>query len=80
MTETRTIGKALLRREDYRFVTGQGRYLDDVVVPGMLFAAFVRSPVARGTILDIDTAAARALKKRAVKRGVWTDLTIRLLG
>jgi carbon-monoxide dehydrogenase large subunit len=59
MTETRIIGKALLRREDYRFVTGQGRYLDDVVVPGSLHAHFVRSPHAHARIRSIDIDAAR---------------------
>ena len=59
MTEGRTIGAALLRREDYRFVTGQGRYLDDVVVPGSLHAHFVRSPHAHARIRSIDVAAAR---------------------
>lgn len=59
MTETRIIGKALLRREDYRFVTGQGRYLDDVVVPGALHAHFVRSPHAHARIRSIDIEAAR---------------------
>ncbi|MGA7999305.1 MAG: xanthine dehydrogenase family protein molybdopterin-binding subunit [Bradyrhizobium sp.] len=59
MSETRIIGKALLRREDYRFVTGQGRYLDDVVVPGALHAHFVRSPHAHARIRWIDIEAAR---------------------
>jgi CO/xanthine dehydrogenase Mo-binding subunit len=36
MTGTKVIGAALLRKEDYRFVTGQGRYLDDIVFPGCL--------------------------------------------
>ena len=60
MTEHRTIGKALLRREDYRFVTGQGRYLDDIVVPSVLHAHFLRSPHAHARIRSIDVAAARA--------------------
>jgi carbon-monoxide dehydrogenase large subunit len=59
MSETRIIGKALLRREDFRFVTGQGRYLDDVVVPGSLHAHFVRSPHAHARIRSIDIEAAR---------------------
>ena len=36
------------RREDYRFVTGQGRYTADMVPDDALHAAFVRSPIARG--------------------------------
>ena len=45
MSGERTIGAALPRKEDYRFVTGQGRYLDDIAVPGCLYAHFVRSPM-----------------------------------
>ncbi len=59
MTDRRTIGAPKLRREDYRFVTGQGRYLDDIVVPGCLHAHFVRSPHAHARIKSIDIAAAQ---------------------
>lgn len=59
MTE-RVIGRPLTRREDHRFLTGQGRYLDDIVVPGVLHAHFVRSPYAHARIVAIDAAAARA--------------------
>jgi hypothetical protein len=38
------IGARVARKEDKRFITGQGRYVDDMVVPGMKHAAFVRSP------------------------------------
>ena len=38
------IGARVARKEDKRFITGAGRYTDDLVVPGMKFAAFVRSP------------------------------------
>ena len=60
MTGTKVIGAALLRKEDYRFVTGQGRYLDDIVFPGCLHAHFVRSPHAHARIAAIDCAAARS--------------------
>jgi carbon-monoxide dehydrogenase large subunit len=60
MTGTKAIGAALLRKEDYRFVTGQGRYLDDIVFPGCLHAHFVRSPHAHARIATIDCAAARS--------------------
>ncbi|PWB66721.1 MAG: xanthine dehydrogenase family protein molybdopterin-binding subunit [Bradyrhizobiaceae bacterium] len=53
------IGAPLPRKEDYRFLTGQGRYLDDVAVPGALHAHFVRSPHAHARIVGIDVAAAR---------------------
>ena len=39
--------ESIKRREDPRLVTGHGRFVDDVVVPGMLHAAFVRSDLAR---------------------------------
>ena len=59
MTERRTIGAALPRKEDFRFVTGQGRYLDDIAVPNCLHAHFVRSPHAHARIVAIDGEAAR---------------------
>ena len=54
------VGRPLLRKEDYRFLTGQGRYLDDIVVPGALHAHFLRSPHAHARIGSIDATAARA--------------------
>ena len=55
---TSAIGQRLRRREDLRFVTGQGRYLDDMVFSGALFANFVRSPHAHARIRGIDIAEA----------------------
>jgi aerobic carbon-monoxide dehydrogenase large subunit len=46
------------RREDLRFLTGQGRYVDDIAPPEALHAVFFRSPVAHADILGLDTAAA----------------------
>jgi carbon-monoxide dehydrogenase large subunit len=60
MTEARTIGASLPRKEDFRLVTGQGRYLDDIAVPNCLHAHFVRSPHAHARIVAIDCKAARA--------------------
>ena len=57
----RFVGQAVRRREDPRLLTGHGRYVDDVVVPGMLHAAFVRSDLARARITRLDVDAARAL-------------------
>jgi aerobic carbon-monoxide dehydrogenase large subunit len=54
------IGQSLLRKEDYRFLTGRGRYLDDIVIPGALHAHFVRSPHAHARIVSIDVSAARS--------------------
>ncbi|MCB1418474.1 MAG: xanthine dehydrogenase family protein molybdopterin-binding subunit, partial [Notoacmeibacter sp.] len=55
------IGARVARKEDKRFITGAGRYTDDMVVPGMKYAAFVRSPVAHAKINGIDTSAAEAM-------------------
>jgi carbon-monoxide dehydrogenase large subunit len=60
-TEERMFGKSIKRREDPRFITGKGRYTDDLKLPGMTYAAFVRSPHARARIRKIDTANAKAL-------------------
>lgn len=57
----RFIGQSIKRREDLRLVTGHGLYADDVAVPGVLHAAFLRSDVARGRISRLDTSAAKAL-------------------
>src|SRR3954447_10410197 len=57
----RFVGQSVRRREDPRLVTGSGRYVDDVTMPRMLHAHFVRSPAARGTLSGLDVAAARAL-------------------
>ncbi len=54
-------GHAALRKEDQRFVTGRGRYVDDMTLPGCLHAAFVRSPHAHARVERIDLAAARAM-------------------
>ncbi len=58
----RFIGQSVARKEDRRLLTGHGRYVDDVTVPGMLHAAFLRSEVARGSITRIDVTAAAAME------------------
>ncbi|MGE3798588.1 MAG: xanthine dehydrogenase family protein molybdopterin-binding subunit, partial [Thermomicrobiales bacterium] len=57
----RMIGKALKRREDPRLIQGEARFFDDVALPGMVYAAFVRSPHAHATIDAIDSTAAVAM-------------------
>jgi aerobic carbon-monoxide dehydrogenase large subunit len=52
-------GTRIKRREDPTLVQGQGTYTDDLQLPGMLHAAFVRSGVAHGTITNVDTSAAK---------------------
>ena len=54
------IGDAPKRREDARFITGQGNYLDDLVFADVVHAVFLRSPHAHGRIDRIDASAARA--------------------
>jgi carbon-monoxide dehydrogenase large subunit len=56
------IGQAITRREDDRLLTGQGRFVDDIAVPGALHAMFVRSPYAHARIRSIDSAEARAIE------------------
>ena len=58
---TRYTGSRIPRVEDPRLLSGRGTYVDDVVRPGMLHACFVRSSLARGRIVSIDTTEARAL-------------------
>ncbi|MBM4632090.1 carbon monoxide dehydrogenase [Prescottella equi] len=61
----------MLRKEDPRFIRGQGRYVDDVQLPGMLHLAILRSPVAHARVVRIDTTAAQAHPKvAAVVTGV----------
>lgn len=52
------IGKSVKRVEDKRFLTGKGRYTDDIVLPGMTYAYLVRSPYAHAKINSIDTSEA----------------------
>ena len=55
------IGSRVPRIEDEPFLRGKGRYIDDVVVPGLLHAAFARSPHAHAAIRSVNKAAALAL-------------------
>src|SRR5712692_2332070 len=52
------IGASIPRVEDARLLLGQGRYVADLALPGMLHAAFVRSPHAHARIVSLDTRAA----------------------
>ena len=55
-----TFGSGIRRREDPRLITGTAKYTDDIVLPGMLHAAMLRSPYSHARIAGIDTAAATA--------------------
>ncbi|MGH7087333.1 MAG: xanthine dehydrogenase family protein molybdopterin-binding subunit, partial [Stellaceae bacterium] len=54
------IGQAVRRKEDVRFITGTGRFTDDVRRPGMAHAVFIRSPHAHARLGAIGAAAARS--------------------
>ena len=56
------IGARVLRKEDKRFVTGKGRYTDDIVEPNQAYAIFVRSPHAHAEVKGIDKSAALAME------------------
>ncbi len=58
---TKHVGQPIERLEDERLLLGRARFVDDVQVDGMLYAAIVRSSVAHGRIVSIDTSAAKAL-------------------
>jgi carbon-monoxide dehydrogenase large subunit len=55
------IGSRMLRKEDPPLVTGQGRYIDNLVLPGMRWVAIVRSPLAHARITRVDVSAALQL-------------------
>jgi aerobic carbon-monoxide dehydrogenase large subunit len=57
---TDVLGAPVKRVEDPRFITGKGRYLDDITLPGMTHLAILRSPYAHANVRSIDTSAARS--------------------
>ncbi|MFI2189150.1 xanthine dehydrogenase family protein molybdopterin-binding subunit [Streptomyces sioyaensis] len=59
MKERTLVGRSVARREDPRLLSGRGRFVDDIALPGMLHAQFVRSTVARGEIASVDLSAVR---------------------
>jgi len=58
------IGQPMERREDLRFLRGRGEYVDDVAMPGLLYAVILRSSIAHGRLVSID--ASTALKMPGV--------------
>ncbi|MCS4539308.1 MAG: xanthine dehydrogenase family protein molybdopterin-binding subunit [Thaumarchaeota archaeon] len=71
VTRKQLVGTSQKRMEDPKFVSGSGRYIDDIKLPGMLYAAFVRSPHAHARVLKID--ASKALKQPGVKAVLTND-------
>ena len=68
------IGASPKRKEDGRFITGRGNYTDDIVLPGQLHAAFVRSPHAHARIRTVDTKRAKG-RPGVRKVYIGSDLT-----
>src|SRR4051812_50057252 len=54
------IGRAVWRVEDVRFITGAGRYVDDISLPGMVHGVVLLSPHAHASIKKVDTSKAKA--------------------
>ncbi len=83
MTSNSVIGRPVLRIEDGPLIRGHGRFVDDLKFPGLLEAAFVRSPHGHAGIRGIDAEAARRLPGvhavltfadiRAAKLTAWSD-------
>lgn len=71
------IGQSVRRVEDTRFLTGTGRFIDDINEPGQAWACVVRSPYAHAALGKIDTASARAVPGVL---GVYTYADIAGLG
>ena len=64
------VGKSVPRREDAELLSGQARFIADIHLPGMLHAAFLRSPHAHARIVSIDvSAAAKVAGVRAIMTG-----------
>ncbi|HEX9161042.1 MAG TPA: xanthine dehydrogenase family protein molybdopterin-binding subunit, partial [Thermoanaerobaculia bacterium] len=61
MATSRILGSGIKRREDPRLITGQAKYTDDFVLPGMTYMSVVRSPYAHARIKKIDTKKAAAM-------------------
>jgi aerobic carbon-monoxide dehydrogenase large subunit len=55
------VGTSVARKEDHRFITGKGRYTDDLTRPGQTHAYFLRSTAAHGKITKLDAARARTM-------------------
>ena len=70
------VGQRVRRREDPRFLTGKGTYVDDIKPPDVLHVQFVRSYMAHAKVLGIDKSAAEALPGTQVFTAADTDLTV----
>src|SRR5690242_9425267 len=75
--DTRLVGRSMRRVEDERFLTGRGRYVEDVAPAGQAHAHVLRSPHSHATIERIDVAAARAAPGVL---GVYSEADLRAEG
>ena len=73
MAVASAFGAAIKRKEDPRFVTGTGTYVDDIQLPGMTYAAILRSPYAHARIRSVDTSRARSMPGVLA---VWTGKAV----
>lgn len=71
------IGQSVQRREDLRFITGRGRYVDDIVFPDQAYAVFVRSPHAHALLRGVDVSMSRQMPGVI---GVFTGADLRRAG
>src|ERR1700731_2386035 len=69
MTVTTEIGKPRARKEDARLVTGQTNWTDNIVLPGLMHVAYLRSPRAHARMTAVDVPAARAVPRPRFPRG-----------
>ncbi|MBR0898907.1 xanthine dehydrogenase family protein [Bradyrhizobium tropiciagri] len=74
------LGEAIHRKEDQRLLTGQGRFVEDVSLPGMAYVAFVRSPHAHAHVRNVHTerAFASAGVVAVIKHDTWKEYAISL--
>ena len=69
------IGASVLRKEDRRFLTGKGRYTDDINLPGQLHAHILRSQVAHATLerVDVSRRGVGSLQRAGRPPGIWNQ-------
>src|SRR5689334_523490 len=78
MAEAGPIGKRLRRLEDPRLLRGEGRFADDLKLEGCRHVAFVRSPIASGRLIGIDTAGVGTVFTAADLEGSCRALVVHL--
>jgi carbon-monoxide dehydrogenase large subunit len=72
------LGTRLVRKEDPRFLRGEGRYVENLSLQGALAVTFVRSPFAHALVREVDASAAEALSGVQVLTG--SDVDVRPFG